>query len=317
MKSDRLVYLDNAATSWPKPDAVLVAVEDAMTRAGANPGRGAYAMAIAASRLVHEARGSVAQLLHVTDPRNVILVSGCTEACNMALKGFLDPGDRVVVSSMEHNSVARPLKALAATGVEVVIVDADRTGWIDAGEFEEVVRAKRTKAVVCLHGSNVSGSIEPVADLADIAHAAGAAMIVDGAQGAGHLQVDVEALGVDAYACSGHKGLLGPQGVGVLYLAPGFEPRETFQGGTGSSAAQDEQPMVRPDRYEAGTRNLPGIAGLGAAARFVAGHGEEIRRRETALAGRLHEGVLAIGGYRVLGPALGEPRLIDLPAYSF
>jgi cysteine desulfurase family protein len=308
--SASVVYLDHAATSWPKPPGVVEAMSDAIVRWGANPGRGAHRMALEASRLVHGTRADVAALLGAADPRDVMLVSGCTEACNVALVGSLSPGDRVVVSSMEHNSVARPLRRLAAAGVEVVVVDADETGLVDADVFEAAVRAAPTRAVVCQHASNVTGTVQPIADLTDIAHAAGAVMIVDGAQGAGHLAVDVQALGVDAYACAGHKALLGPQGVGVLYLAPGFEPREAFQGGTGATRSEgDEHPMTRPERYEAGTRNLPGIAGLGAGVRYVAGHGHEIRERESALCRKLASGLRAIAGMRVLGPGGDEPRV--------
>jgi cysteine desulfurase/selenocysteine lyase len=309
------IYLDHGATSFPKPPEVIEAVVDAMTECGANPGRGAYAMALSASRLVFESRRACADLLGVPDARDLSFVSGCTEACNIMLKGLIYPGDRVVVSSMEHNAVSRPLHALSLLGVRVDIVQADATGTVDAGDFERAVRAEATRAVVCQHASNVTGAIQPIADLADIAHENGALLLVDGAQAAGHLEVDLAALAVDAYAASGHKALLGPQGVGLLYLRPGLNVVELMQGGTGGGSSDEQsQPQGRPERYEAGTPNTPGIAGLGAAARLLSVHGEEWRAEEQRLFRELKEGLIAIPGVTVFGPAPDEP---GVPTLSF
>lgn len=311
------VYLDHGATSWPKPPEVIEAVVDAMTARGANPGRGAYAMALAASRLVFESRASLARLLGVPDARDLAFVSGCTEACNLMLKGLLVPGDRVVVSSMEHNAITRPLHLLATAGITVDVVQADSAGVIDAGDMERAVRAKRTRGIICQHASNVTGAVQPIADLADIAHEHGALLLVDGAQGAGHLDVDLAALDVDAYAVSGHKGLLGPQGVGLLYIRPGLEVAELMQGGTGGgSSEEDGQPTGRPERYEAGTPNTPGIAGLAAAARLLSLHGDAWRAEEQALFRRLKEGLGSIPGARVLGPGVDEPSVPTLSLVS-
>jgi cysteine desulfurase family protein len=306
-RSRPLVYLDHPATSWPKPSVVLDAMVDVMEHAGANPGRGTYGMALAASRVVFEARRDCAALLGVPDERDLFFVSGCTEACNLMLKGLIGSGDRVVVSSMEHNAVTRPLHVLSERGVTVDFVHADATGLIDADAIERAVAQAPTAAVVCQHASNVTGAVQPVADIADIAHAAGALVLVDGAQGAGHLDVDVVALDVDAYACSGHKALLGPQGVGVLYLRPGLEAEQLLEGGTGGSASIDAgQPTERPDRYEAGTPNTPGIAGLGAAARLHLADGIAIRTEERRLAERLRTGLLDTPHLTLIGPAPGE-----------
>jgi len=311
------VYLDHSATSWPKPPEVVDAVVGAMTASGANPGRGAYAMALAASRVVFESRRACADLLGVPDARDLAFVSGCTEACNLMLKGLLAPGDRVVVSSMEHNAISRPLHALSLLGVRVDVVQADDTGRVHADDFERVVRAQPTRAVICQHASNVTGSIQPVADLADIAHENGALLLVDGAQAAGHLDVDLSVLRVDAYAASGHKGLLGPQGVGVLYLRPGLDATELLQGGTGGGSSEEEsQPQGRPERYEAGTPNTPGIAGLGAAARLLIAHGAEWRAEEQAVFSGLKAGLAAIPGITVLGPAVDEPCVPTLSLVS-
>lgn len=305
-------YFDHAATSWPKPEPVLEAVASALTECGGNPGRGVHALGLAASRVIFEGRRDVAAFLGVPDARDIAFVSGCTEGTNVMLHGLLRPGDRVVVSSMEHNAVARPLNVLASQGVVVDIVKADETGFLDPDAAEAAVRAKQTRAVVCLHASNVTGTIQPIGDLADIAHAAGALMLVDGAQGGGHLPVDVAALAADAYAVSGHKGLLGPQGVGALYLAPGIDAGPLFEGGTGGGSSElPTQPETRPDRYEAGTPNTPGIAGLAAAVRFLAADGFAVRQRseEASLARRLAEGLAEVPGVRVLGPAPDAPRV--------
>lgn len=305
----RIRYFDHAATSWPKPPEVLAAVTYALTEAGGNPGRSAHKLALAAARTIAAARGSMARLLHVPDERDLIFTSGCTTGLNMALKGGLKPGDRVVVSSVEHNAVVRPLALLAETGVEVVRVQADAEGRVDADDMERAVAVARTRMVVCQHASNLTGSIQPIGDLADIAHEHGAVLVVDGAQAAGHLAVDLGALGADAYVAPAHKALLGPQGVGVLYLAPTFTPDELLQGGSGGRSEDIRQPHTRPDRYEAGTCNTPGVAGAGAGAEFVIAHGDEIRAAEKDLTRRLHEGLAAIPGVTVLGPPPGVPRV--------
>lgn len=309
------VYLDNAATSWPKPPVVLDAIVDVMEHAGANPGRGTYAMAMAASRAVFEARRDCAALLGVPDARDLLFLSGCTEACNLMLKGLLRSGDRVVVSSMEHNAVTRPLHVLGERGVVVDVVQADPTGLVDVDAVERALAAAPARAVVCQHASNVTGTVQPIGDIADVAHAAGAFVLVDGAQGVGHLEVDVAALDVDAYACSGHKALLGPQGVGLLYLRPGLDISPLLEGGTGASGSEEPgQPKERPERYEAGTPNTPGIAGAGAAARFIAAEGAEIRALEQRLARRLREELPSIPGVRLLGPG---PDDLAVPVVSF
>jgi cysteine desulfurase/selenocysteine lyase len=222
-----------------------------------------------------------------------------------------------VVSSMEHNAVSRPLHVLSLGGVRVDIVQADATGTVHAGDVEHAVRAHATRAVICQHASNVTGAIQPIGDIADIAHENGALMLVDGAQAAGHMNVDLAALDVDAYAVSGHKGLLGPQGVGLLYLRPGLDVAELLQGGTGGGSSEEEsQPQGRPERYEAGTPNTPGIAGLGAGARLWLAHGEEWRAQEQRIFRGLKEGMSAIPGVTVFGPASDEPCVPTLSLVS-
>lgn len=306
----RTVYLDHGATSWPKPPVVLAAVERALVELGGNPGRGAYRLALETARAIHTSRREVAAFLGAPDARDLLFQPGCTQAMNLVLHGLIAAGDRVVACSTEHNAVARPLNVLAGAGVEVVLVEADAAGVVDPDEVEAIVGAAPTRAVVCQHAGNVTGAIQPVADLADIAHAHSALLLVDGAQAGGHIAVDLATLGADAWACSGHKGLLGPQGIGVLYLAPDCEPAELVAGGTGSGDSEHPlQPTARPDRYEAGTPNTPGILGLGAAASWLSEHAEQQRADEAMLAVRLHEGLLEMGGFRVLGPEPREPRV--------
>ncbi|MDI6711936.1 MAG: aminotransferase class V-fold PLP-dependent enzyme [Anaerosomatales bacterium] len=308
MAHDGIIYLDHAATSWPKPPEVLDAMARALGPAGGNPHRSAHRLALEAARLVLEARSTVAAFLGVRDPRDLLFVPGCTFGLNMVLKGLLAPGDRVVVSSVEHNAVARPLAALAASGVEVVQMPVDEAGRVDLDAAEELVAEAPTRAVVCQHASNVTGAIQPVADLADIAHEHGAVLVADGAQAAGHLKVDLAELGADAYVASGHKGLLGPQGIGVVYLSPGLEVRELVQGGSGGDSGALSMPVVRPDRYEAGTPPVPAIAGLAAGVAVLGREADELFEQEQRIARRLLEGLAAIPGMRVLGPVLGEER---------
>ena len=306
----RTVYFDHAATSWPKAPGVAEQMQRALLELGGNPGRGAYRMAVDTARAIHAVRRDAAEFLGAPDSKDLLFQPGCTQGLNLALFGLLAPGDRIVACPSEHNAVARPLNVLAQRGVEVVFAETDEAGYVDPDAVLALVSEAPTRAVVCQHAGNVTGAIQPVADLADIAHEHGALMIVDGAQAGGHLPVDLGTLSADVWACSGHKGLLGPQGVGLLYLAPECEPTELVFGGTGQGESElPVGPTHRPDRYEAGTANVPGIVGLGAAIRWLAENGEAQRASEAALMRRLLEGIGNIGGYRVLGPAPGEPRV--------
>jgi len=306
----RTLYFDHAATSFPKPAVVAEAMEHAMRDLGGNPGRGAYAMAIEAARAVHGARREVAGLLGIRDAANLLFQPGCTHALNLVLMGLLAPGDRVIVCPVEHNSVARPLNVLAARGVDVARAASDSWGYVDIASVNALLNEAPAKAVVCQHAGNVTGAIQPIGELAELAHAHGALMLVDGAQAGGHLAVDLSTLGADAWACSGHKGLLGPQGIGVLYLSDDCEPGELVFGGTGQGSSEDPiGPLVRPDRYEAGTPNVPGIVGLGAAARWLREHADEQRSHESALLRSLMEGLGSLPRYRIVGPGVDRPRV--------
>lgn len=309
-----MIYLDNAATSYPKPEVVPAAVLDCLENKGANPGRGSHRMAMEASRIIFETRRELAALIGAGNAADVLFTLNCTDAINMALKGLLVAGDHVVTTTVEHNAVARPLAYMERDlGVVVTKVAAGKTGGVVPADIARAIRPE-TKLVVCTHASNVAGEIVPVQEIAEVAHAAGALLLVDGAQTVGSVDVDVVRQGIDILAMAGHKSLLGPQGVGALYLSTGVNLRELRQGGTGGDSALSE-PTTRPDRYEAGTPNTPGIAGLGAAIGFIRGMGiETIRRMEVELTDYLLTELQKIKGLKVYGPRAAAVRV---PLVSF
>ncbi|MDO3413231.1 aminotransferase class V-fold PLP-dependent enzyme [Saccharibacillus sp. CPCC 101409] len=304
-----VIYLDHAATSWPKPAAVLEAMQRSMLEEAANPGRGGHRMAIAAGRVLLRARMALGELLGVSNPSDIAFMSNTTAALNQAVKGLLRPGDHVVATMTEHNSVWRPLEYMRREhGVSVDYAAADESGAVDLGELASLCRPA-TRLIVCSHSSNLLGSILPVAEIADIAHRHGAVMLVDAAQSAGAMDLDVGRLGIDLLAFPGHKGLLGPQGTGGLYIHPSIDLAPLLHGGTGSQSEEADQPSVRPDRYEAGTPNTVGIAGLEAGVRHVLSEGAaNIGRREWELTQIAMQELAGIKGLRLLGPSLGKPR---------
>lgn len=305
-----MIYLDQAATSFPKPPGVAAAMTDALTRAGGNPGRSGHALSLAAQGVVIETRRHLAALLGVPDPSRLVFAQNATDALNLALWGLLRPGDRVVTSSLEHNSVARPLAALAARGVTVERVPGAPDGAFDLDDLAHALAAGPTRLVALVHASNVSGTILPVEAAARLAHDHGALLLVDAAQTAGVLPIDVRALGIDLLAVPGHKGLLGPTGTGALYVAPGLRLTPLRQGGTGVRSEEEGMPEALPEALEAGTLNVVGLAGLGAALAYLAERGPKaIRAYEVALTGRLLDGLRKIRGLRVHGPADPERQV--------
>lgn len=297
-----MIYLDNAATSWPKPETVHEALGAFLRTAGANPGRSGHAMAVAAAGTVDRARQAVARLVGVTDPAQLVFTLNCTDSLNLALRGLLRPGDRVLTTSLEHNSVRRPLHLLGNAGVEVVTLQADRQGWLDPAVVADAAR-EGVSMIAVTHASNVTGAMLPVADYADIARRHGALLLVDAAQTVGAYPIDVEALGIDLLAFPGHKGLLGPTGTGALAIGSRvdlarFEPLRA--GGTGIHSDDIDQPLALPWRFEAGTANTVGIAGLLAGAAAVAEMGvAAIRAHEARQTARLVDGLAAIPGCTV------------------
>ncbi len=296
------LYLDNAATSYPKPESVYREVMHAMRHIGASPGRGGHSRSLEASRLLFKAREAVARLCSIPDSSRVIFTHSATEALNMALLGTLGPGDHVVTTSMEHNSLLRPLYRLRDQGLDLTVVPAAASGLVDPDDVKRAVRPA-TRMLAVGHVSNVCGAVQPVERLAAIAREAGALFLMDAAQSAGSIPIDVVGLGVDLLAAPGHKGLLGPQGTGFLYVAEGVGIRPLLAGGTGGGTSSEEQPDLLPDGFEAGTHNLSGIAGLLAGVEFVLAQGvDAIGRRERDLAGEAHRLLAPLPGITIHGP---------------
>ncbi|RKP51315.1 aminotransferase class V-fold PLP-dependent enzyme [Cohnella endophytica] len=310
MKNDKpIIYLDNAATSWPKPPAVWEAMERTMKTSAANPGRGSHQMAVQASRVLFEARKRLARLFRIGNPNDIAFTLNTTHALNMAIQGLLQPGDHVIATSLEHNSVRRPLEALKRKlGIEVTYVATDSQGVLNPAKVIDAITDK-TKLIAATHSSNLLGTITPIGEIGEIARSRGIKLLVDAAQSAGVLPIDVAGMRIDLLAFPGHKGLFGPQGTGGLYIDPNLELEPLMQGGTGSKSEAPEQPTVRPDRYEAGTPNTVGIAGLSEGAQFVLKETPEaIHARELHLTFELMEGLQAIPGLTILGPDIGIER---------
>jgi cysteine desulfurase family protein len=306
------IYLDNAATSWPKPEAVYRAVDDYQRQLGAPAGRSGYAEAVAVSHAIETARAQTARLLGLDDPIHLIFTANGTDSLNLVIHGLLRPGDHVVTTVVEHNSVSRPLANLEAAGrIAVTRVGCNSEGVVDPGEVKKSLRSA-TRLVAISQASNVTGAVQPISDIARIAHEAGVLVLCDAAQSAGHMEIDMRRLGVDFLAASGHKGLLGPLGTGVLAILP--DSARTLasvrQGGTGTQSQLARQPDELPTKFESGNLNVPGILGLGAGVEFLRQRGlATIEREGRELTNRLIEGLRSIEGLRVLGPTNTSARV--------
>jgi cysteine desulfurase family protein len=309
MDNKPIIYLDNAATSWPKPPSVWEAMERNMKESAANPGRGSHEMAVKASRAVFEARKRLARLFRINNPNDIAFTMNTTHALNLAIQGLLKPGDHVIATSLEHNSVRRPLEALKRKiGIDVTYVPTDTKGMLKREAVEGAITA-RTKLIAVTHSSNLLGTIIPISEIGEIARRRNIKLLVDSAQSAGVLPIDVEGMGIDLLAFPGHKGLMGPQGTGGLYIHPDMELEPLMHGGTGSKSEAPEQPDIRPDRYEAGTPNTVGLAGLSEGVNFVLKETTQaIHAKELQLTFELMEGLQRIPGITLLGPDLGEER---------
>jgi selenocysteine lyase/cysteine desulfurase len=364
------IYLDNAATSWPKPEAVYRAADDYLRRLGAPAGRGAYNEASEAERLVASCRRKIAQGIGAPDPARIIFTLNGTDSLNLALHGLLRPGDHVITSVCEHNSILRPLRFLAdQREVTTTYVPSDGEGYINPDDIHRAI-TPRTRLVALLHASNVTGAVQPVEAVGEIARQHGLVYLVDAAQSLGYLPLDsarhhesrsalpgrtlnreltpsgasgparqagptnrsdallldIRKIGCHLLAAPGHKGLLGPLGIGILYVAPGLEEQllPLRQGGTGSRSDEEEQPRTLPDRYEAGNLNLAGIAGLEAGVTHLLESGStasgESASQLTALTGRLLEALRDLGPLRLYGPKSTENRMgvfsLNLPGFD-
>jgi len=297
------IYFDNAATSWPKPEAMIKAMADFNAHVGANPGRSGHRLSVEASRIIFNARETIASLLGAGDPHTVIFTRNATEGINTIVRGLLKPGNHVITSAMEHNSVMRPLRALEAEGIELSIVQCSGTGDIVTDDVIAMIR-KNTRMIIITHASNVTGTIMPVAEIAEMAHAKGVLVCVDAAQSAGSLPINVLKDNIDILVFTGHKSLNGPQGTGGFYIRKGLEnlvsPLE--RGGTGSRSEFEEHPDFMPDRFESGTPNTIGIAGLGAGAAHVAAIGiDTIRKHEISVTELFLDGISSIKGIKIYG----------------
>jgi cysteine desulfurase / selenocysteine lyase len=305
-----VIYLDHAATSWPKPPEVIRAMVDFCGLAGGNPGRSGHRLSLAAGRVVYDAREALAELFALPDPLRIIFTANATYAINLALRGLLRAGDRVVTTGIEHNAVMRPLRALEQQGVQVAVIPCEADGTIDLGRAAATI-VPGTRMVVVNHASNVAGTILPISELATLAHRAGALLLVDAAQTAGVLPIDVPQLGIDLLAFTGHKSLQGPTGTGGLVINETVDTaliEPLVYGGTGSRSAHEQQPEFCPDKFESGTPNGVGIAGLGAGVRWVLEQGiAALRDHDRQLASLLVEGLDSIPDVTVYGPT--DPSL--------
>ena len=297
-----MTYFDNAATTFPKPEVVYRKIMEAMEGYGANPGRSGHKLALKMNRGIYDTRLSLSQLFNIGNPMNLIFTFNCTESLNLAINGLLKPGDHVITTSMEHNSVLRPIKYMEKFGVETTIVSANLLGEINPDDIKNSIK-KNTKLIVTTHISNLTGTIMPIKEIGDIAKEKGILYLVDAAQSAGVYSLDVTSMNIDMIAFPGHKGLLGPQGTGGLYIKEGLEIQETLQGGTGSMSESLLQPDMSPDRYESGTPNGPGIIGLGAGVEYIKSKGiDNIRKHEESLTKYFLEEASKINGIKLYGP---------------
>lgn len=308
-----MIYLDNASTTFPKPDTVPKAVYDYMTQMGSNINRGGYESAYSVAETVFETRQLLSALFHGGDCKNVVFTKNVTESLNVILKGFLRPGDHILVSSMEHNAMMRPIRQLEAIGVEFDRIPCDGTGALKLESMEGLLRPN-TRAVAMLHASNVCGSVMPIGVVGEFCRDRGLKFIVDCAQTAGVIPINMESMYIDALAFTGHKGLLGPQGTGGFILREDMIAQidPLLSGGTGSLSHTEQIPAFMPDRFEPGTMNLPGILGLKAGLEWLNGTGiNQIRRHELALTGQLLDGLKPMeerGLLRIIGPRTCDDR---------
>ena len=305
------VYLDNGATSFPKAPGVGEAMLDYINNIGANVNRSTYAASSEAETVLMECRERLCALFGTEDITHAVFTPGMTAGLNVLLKGFLRPGDHVIVSSLEHNAMMRPLRQLEGQGVEFSRIPADSSGVTDPRDMLPLIRPN-TRLVAVMHASNVCGTLLPIKEIGDICRERGLPLILDAAQTAGHYPVDMKELGLSAVCAPGHKGLLGPQGIGVLMLEEGFAKRvePLIAGGTGSASDSELLPPYMPDRFESGTLNIPGIFGLNAALGFILDKGvPALRAHEERLTSRFIAGLeglpLRLAGTKDIGRRVG------------
>lgn len=296
-----MIYLDNAATSFPKPSAVYEEVLNCMRNYAASPGRGSYEMSIKAALKIMETREEICQLFNIPSPFNLIFTGNSTEALNIGIKGVLKKGDHVISTVIEHNSVLRPLHSMSKSGVEVTLVNVDKAGYVNIKDIKEEIK-KNTKMIIINHASNVLGSLQDIENIGKLSKVKGIIFMVDASQSAGVIPIDVERDHIDLLAFSGHKGLLGPQGTGCLFIRKGIKLKNFKEGGTGSNSHFMVQPDFMPDQFESGTLNTPGIAGLCEGIKFIKRVGvDNIQKSEKELISYLFEELKKLSYVKIYG----------------
>lgn len=302
-----MIYLDNAATTMRKPESVVHAVTEALCSMG-NAGRGVHDAALDASRVIFDTRVRLAEFFHAEDARQIVFTMNSTESLNMAIKGILSSGDHVITTELEHNSVLRPLYEMEDRGVELTFIKSDRQGRIDYGDFEKNIRPN-TKAVICTHGSNLTGNLVDIERIGGICRKHGLLFVVDASQTAGVFPIDVQRMNIDILCFTGHKSMLGPQGTGGMYVRENVEVRPLLSGGSGVQTYERHHPKQMPTALEAGTLNAHGIAGLRAAVIYLQETGiDAIREKEQELMWEFYQRVLEIPGVKVYGDFSSKER---------
>ena len=302
-----MIYLDNAATTLHKPEGVAEAMITALTSMG-NSGRGAHEATLDASRMIYGTREKLAELFHISDPMRIAFTCNATESLNIAIQGILQPGDHVITSVCEHNSVLRPVYRMAKRGVTYNMLPADKKGVIQYDQLTSLLK-KETKAIVITHASNLTGNVTDLKKVSDFAKKNGLLLLVDASQTAGCIPIDVQELGIDVLCFTGHKGLMGPQGTGGIYVREGIKIAPLKVGGSGVKSFDKEHPDTMPTALEAGTLNGPGIAGLGASVSWLLKQGvEQIHEKELSLARRFLKGIAEIPGITVYGDTAAQMR---------
>ncbi len=318
MNTKRRIYLDNAATSWPKPEAVYQAVDRYQREIGAAAGRGAYEHAQQAQRVVAHARTACARILGIADPQQIAFTANGTAALNLAIHGLLRPGDHVVTTVCEHNSVLRPLQTQAELHkVQTTYVGCDSEGYVDPDDIHRAMQP-HTRLVAINHASNVTGAVQPIAEITRLAHERQAIVLLDAAQTAGCLPIDVEQLGVDLLATGGHKSLLGPLGTGLLYASPSVaqQLRPLMQGGTGVDSQDASPAQAMPEMLEVGNLNVPALAGLAAGAEYLLETSiEALHKKLGQHTQHLLEGLSSIKGLRLRGPRT-DPNRVSVVSFE-
>ncbi len=297
-----MIYLDNGATSFPKPRGMLQAMHECLSEYCGNPGRSGHKMSMKTGEEVYKTRKKLGRLFHIDDCGRIVFASNGTEALNLGIKGVLKSGDHVITTAMEHNSVLRPLRALEEAGIETTIIRCAGDGSLNMELLKKEIK-DNTKLIVTTHASNVTGTVMPVKEIGTIARQRNILFMVDAAQSAGSIPIDVTDMKIDLLALPGHKGLLGPMGTGMLYVRENIELKPLKQGGTGTKSRELVQPSEFPEGYEAGTVNAPGIVGLGYSCDYVESIGiENIRKYEEELTSMLDDALRNMGGITVYGP---------------